>query len=246
MLFSDPELAGWINEHFECAWRSLGPPARVHIDLPNGETLDRTLGGNILTWVTTPNGAVLDVLPGVMDRETYKRLLAACLEKGETVPPTRVVKLEMGRPSLRPPITRAMQASSSWGVALQAELAKVPTEGLDSNNPLAKLERVPAFRISTPLPRIGTFEVSLNKATGEMPMIDLFDRSGPSSRLVDMDLDSRMAEGTLHPQALAIASAFPACPPEELAPEIYRMVLHFDVNDPFLGLGAGLEGALSE
>ena len=76
MLFSNEQVAAVINESFESAWQSLRPVPRVTIDFGNGTVVKRTLHGNVATYVCTPNGKVLDILPGIYEPETYARELA--------------------------------------------------------------------------------------------------------------------------------------------------------------------------
>ncbi len=73
MLFSQPELAAFLSEHFECAWQSLRPVPRVTIDFGGGHVLRRTLNGNVATWLCTPEGWALDVVPGLTDVAGFRR-----------------------------------------------------------------------------------------------------------------------------------------------------------------------------
>lgn len=66
MLFSQPALARYLSERFECAWESVRAVPKVTIDFGNGRTLKRTLNGNILTWFCDPQGRVVDLLPGIV------------------------------------------------------------------------------------------------------------------------------------------------------------------------------------
>lgn len=71
MLFSDEQVAEFINRNFEAAWQSVRPVPIVRIDFGNGVTVTRTLNGNIATYVCLADGTVLDVLPGLYSREVY-------------------------------------------------------------------------------------------------------------------------------------------------------------------------------
>ncbi|HUE72210.1 MAG TPA: hypothetical protein VMP01_15105 [Pirellulaceae bacterium] len=75
MLFSNDQVASVINEQFEPAWQSLRPVPRVTIDFGNGTVVKRTLHGNVATYVCTPDGKVLDILPGIYEPKTYAREL---------------------------------------------------------------------------------------------------------------------------------------------------------------------------
>lgn len=71
MLFSQPDVASYINQNFEPVWKSLRPVPKVSIDFGNGKVIKRTLHGNIATYVCTADGAVIDVLPGLYDKKAY-------------------------------------------------------------------------------------------------------------------------------------------------------------------------------
>ncbi len=75
-MFSNDQVAAVINESFEPAWRSLRPVPRVTIDFGNGTVVKRTLHGNVATYVCTPDGKVLDILPGIYEPRTYTRELS--------------------------------------------------------------------------------------------------------------------------------------------------------------------------
>ena len=71
MLFSQPDVAQFINQTFEAAWQSVRPVPIVRIDFGKGNVLTRTLHGNIATYVCTADGKVLDILPGIYEPKTY-------------------------------------------------------------------------------------------------------------------------------------------------------------------------------
>src|SRR5688500_1503675 len=62
-----------LNEQFECAWQSLRPVPKVHIDFGNGHTLDRTLNGNIAFWFVTAEGEAIDLVPGLIEPAAFQR-----------------------------------------------------------------------------------------------------------------------------------------------------------------------------
>lgn len=71
MLFSNPEIAAFLDESFECAEVTLRPVPRVEIDFGNGLKLTRTLNGNVATYFCTPAGEVVDLVPGLATPEEY-------------------------------------------------------------------------------------------------------------------------------------------------------------------------------
>jgi len=71
VLFSNPEIADFINEKFEPSWESVRPVPRVSIDFGNGTVVERTLHGNVATYICDKNKIVHDVLPGVYSKTAF-------------------------------------------------------------------------------------------------------------------------------------------------------------------------------
>lgn len=79
MIFSDPDVADFVRDRFVLAWESIRPVPKVTGDFGNGIVHTRTLMGNVATYVCAPNGAVVDILPGLADPRSYRRDLQAAL-----------------------------------------------------------------------------------------------------------------------------------------------------------------------
>lgn len=71
MLFSNTKIANHISENFEPVWQSLRPVPKVSIDFGGGKVVTRTLHGNVASFICSADGAVLDILPGVYDPDSY-------------------------------------------------------------------------------------------------------------------------------------------------------------------------------
>ena len=81
MLFSNQEIADFINENFEPAWESVRPVPRITIDFGNGTVVNRTLHGNVSTYICNANQIVQDVLPGVYSKAAYLQQLKEISER---------------------------------------------------------------------------------------------------------------------------------------------------------------------
>ena len=77
MLFSDEKVASYINNHFEAVWESARPVPLITMNFGNGKVVNRTMKGNIATYVCFADGSVLDVLPGIYEAATFNQ----CLER---------------------------------------------------------------------------------------------------------------------------------------------------------------------
>src|SRR5262249_33477853 len=75
VLFSNEDVAKFINQNFEAVWESVRPVPIVRIDFGNGTVLTRTLHGNIATYVCSAQGQVLDILPGIYEPQSYLHAL---------------------------------------------------------------------------------------------------------------------------------------------------------------------------
>jgi hypothetical protein len=71
VLFSNPAIARFINQNFEPSWESVRPVPKVTIDFGNGTVVNRTLHGNVATYICNANQIVTDVLPGVYSPDAY-------------------------------------------------------------------------------------------------------------------------------------------------------------------------------
>ena len=65
LLYADPGIASVLRERFVLHWKSLRPSPRVTIDFGDGRRLERTLTGNSLHYVLSPEGRPIDALPGL-------------------------------------------------------------------------------------------------------------------------------------------------------------------------------------
>ena len=73
-------VQGFVREHFVAAWESVRAVPTVTIDFGDGHVLQRTLNGNVATYVCAPDGRVIDVIPGLCDSMTYLKSLSDALD----------------------------------------------------------------------------------------------------------------------------------------------------------------------
>lgn len=75
MLFSNSGIANHINANFEPVWHEARTVPLVTIDFGNGNIVNRTMQGNVATYICFADGRVMDVLPGLYDADSFKRAL---------------------------------------------------------------------------------------------------------------------------------------------------------------------------
>jgi hypothetical protein len=76
VLFSNPEVAKFIDATFEPVWVSVRPAPLVTIDFGNDHKVVRTLQGNVATYVCDAEGTVYDVLSGIYTPGPYREQLS--------------------------------------------------------------------------------------------------------------------------------------------------------------------------
>jgi hypothetical protein len=75
VLFSNADVAKFIDATFEPVWVTVRLAPLVTIDFGNGLKINRTLQGNIATYACDADGHVHDVLPGIYTAAPYRAQL---------------------------------------------------------------------------------------------------------------------------------------------------------------------------
>lgn len=221
MLFSNTDVAEYINREFEPVWVSLRPVPLVTIDFGNGKVVRRTLHGNVATYACNADGKVLDVLPGIYEPESY-------LDRIQQL--KRLHKYVLSE--------NPMDFESTW-----RDYHQIQWEQLKANRPSHVLEEVPMVSITgaegpleiilRPARRIQARGASARRPTKPSPF------SGKQlAQWEALAEDTQINESV---RRLAIHKYLFECEhtprPEAMTKWIYREVLHADLDDPYLGLG---------
>ena len=77
MLFAKKSVIEAVSKDYVAAWESVAPLNVDDFDLGDGTTIRAAWGGTIAMYMCTPDGRVLDVLPGLHDPTTVIRELTA-------------------------------------------------------------------------------------------------------------------------------------------------------------------------
>lgn len=214
-MFSKDRVAEFVNRHFEPAWESARPVPVVRIDFGNGNVVTRTLHGNILTSVCTPDGRLLDALPGIYTEDGYLsaldrlRLLAA-------VARTRPADQRDGwARSYHRAEAKKLQQQQQTQVRINKVIA-----GTLKDYSKGVIERPVEAVVRKPAGNAG------GRATQDV------------SRWDELAEDTRLKETTRRLQIHALLAGAGLVRPEQVLRPIYRDLLHADLDDPYLGLGA--------
>ncbi|HEX5105903.1 MAG TPA: hypothetical protein VFV87_18925 [Pirellulaceae bacterium] len=72
-LYANAEISKTLRENFVLHWKSVRPVPRVTIDFGDGRKLERTVTGNSAHYILTPDGEVVDCLPGLYGPKAFLR-----------------------------------------------------------------------------------------------------------------------------------------------------------------------------
>jgi hypothetical protein len=223
-LFSQDRVAEFVNRHFEPAWESTRPVPVVRIDFGNGNVVTRTLHGNILTSVCTPDGLLLDALPGIYTEDGYLKALDRLRLLGGAA---------RTRPAgQRDEWARAYHRAEAKKLQEQQMLARIDaiTAGKASYFTKGAIERPVEAAVRKPL---GNTAVPPNGPPVARAPEDV-------SRWEELAEDTRLNETTRRRQIHELLAGAGLVRPAKVTRPIYKDVLHADLDDPYLGLGAML------
>jgi hypothetical protein len=70
-LYANEEISRVLRDEYILHWKSVRPVPRVTIDFGDGRKLERTLTGNSIHYVLTPEGEVVEALPGLYGPKAF-------------------------------------------------------------------------------------------------------------------------------------------------------------------------------
>ncbi|MDB5324296.1 MAG: hypothetical protein JWN40_5927 [Phycisphaerales bacterium] len=73
VLYPDAAVGRALREGFVLHWQSHRPVPKLTIDFGDGRKIERTITGNSVHYVLTPNGRVVDVIPGLYGPAAFLR-----------------------------------------------------------------------------------------------------------------------------------------------------------------------------
>lgn len=75
MLYSDPSISSLMRDDFVLFWHSVRPVPRITIEFGDGRKIQQTITGNSAHYLLSPDGAVLDALPGLYSPGEFREQL---------------------------------------------------------------------------------------------------------------------------------------------------------------------------
>ncbi len=240
MLFANGAVALYINANYECAWESLRPVPKVHIDFGNGHTLDRTLNGNIAFWFVSPKGEAFDLVPGLVDAPTFlsrcREATALGAQLGAAIEPaTRrqlVAQVHLRRIAMNPAAPSSTVPDRSkvrveHGIKDALGVAGIAQQDPDFSQPA------------------GFNPADISKVAVEMPLKSSLLAALPQASLPDasaLPVDTAFNQRIRFPKADRLLAQSPLAKPADLTQRVYLDILGVDLADPYLGLAPYLLG----
>lgn len=261
MLFSNAEVAKFIDSTFEPVWVSVRPAPLVTIDFGNGQKVVRTLQGNVATYVCDAEGTVHDVLPGIYTPGPYREqltLLAALVKDlARCSDAERTARLKeyhvKAAAALSRPVTPKMAAVARMGGGGKGGIGGFggggapPANGLIAGNGgiiggggQGGFGGKGGFGGGPPLWG-GGIEGPLESVIAGRPIVPPTPPGGDLASRADLQFDVVVNETVrrklVHDQLAMLGRVRP----DDLKKWLFRVVLKADLDDPRLGLGPVLD-----
>lgn len=247
MLLSDETTAEWLSANFVLSWEMVREPAKVSIDFGSGKKLERTLAGNTAFYLTTSDGTVFDVFPGVYSPQHFKS------EVEKSMPLWNQVKAVPARD--RAKVVRDWHIAS-LSTRITAERARVSGGKAFIESPILKALGVEQLRWNE-----GGAEAKPNTTFAMYAMqfedvskfgasaINMRDRLLNNEKLSEEDKQRRIVDMDSRTNVISVRPAVHlmfrdvvkgTVKPSDLTKTVYGQILHIDIDDPYLGLADNL------
>lgn len=235
MLFSSDVVAKAMNEQFEPVWVSVRDVPMVTIDFGGGNTITRTLNGNVATYALHPDGTVLDILPGIYQPEEYIKqlqqlhwLYSYIYFPGKGKPADRLAEYHQRQADLLADGKEPGKFEFDPRAAVSKARIENPIKFVIAGQPAAKPEKA---NVNTPA----------QIAVQQYRQADAKPAESKAAETLrgwkEMTEDTKLNE-TAHRKAIHghLAKAG-SVQPKDVTKWLYKEVLHADLDDPHLGLG---------
>jgi len=105
VLLSDPSFVAFLKNDVIPSWENVRDPIKVALNMGDGRTVHRTIGGNTVLYLVAPNGYVVDAFPGVYRAEDLLPVLSESLQVS-TRPTSKWINFHRERLYSRVPVAR--------------------------------------------------------------------------------------------------------------------------------------------
>ncbi len=223
MLFSNDSVAACLNDQFECSWESVRPVVRCEIDFGDGRKLTRTLNGNVAIYLCTHRGEVFDVIPGLIEPEALLARLKVAVGFDAAL-------AALPASARAEAVRRYHQALEGHEGASDAELKRIAESVRripDMSKRMIEQPIKDALKAAARLIEAPTVR-DASKHVVEFPIKKAIQDS--------LDEDTVYNTKKREPRVHALLAKRPLETPSSLTKTVYKEVLDFDLDDPWLGL----------
>jgi len=85
VLYPNAEISKYLRENYILHWKSIRPAPRITIDFGDGRKIERTITGNSIHYVLTPDGKVIDAIPGLYSPVAFQKYLTQSKEMNDVL-----------------------------------------------------------------------------------------------------------------------------------------------------------------
>ncbi len=75
-LYANENVSNYLRNNYVLHWKSVRPVPKITIDYGDGRVLERTITGNSIHYLLTPDGRIMDALPGLYGPQAFMGELA--------------------------------------------------------------------------------------------------------------------------------------------------------------------------
>ncbi len=183
VLYSDPNVAARLREHFVLHWSSERPAPRITIDMGDGRRIVRTITGNSIHYVLDSDGRPIDGIAGLY----APRAFLAALEEAERAFTCGSFE---GRPAWRPECLVAHHTVA--GTALRRrwdEMTGRDPSMVGFDEAVAAIAPEESTVQFDAPPAYAAMPLTVGKMAVEQPMLEVMGIGGPRRRSVTREPD---------------------------------------------------------
>jgi hypothetical protein len=225
-LFKSEEFKKFAQNEVIPAWEMVRKVPKVTVDLGDGEKIVRTVRGNAVMYLCTPQGKAFDAFPGIYtERDFFPMVRRSIKQLYEKVPYQRdlndpeVLRLTMSKSAVESPVLDLMGAKKMSGA----------TTSVDPNN-----QQLRRFRSAAKLVE----DVSLTPTPSkDLPVLLGFPAGYKPTAEQILAVDSRNNSIKLRPIVRMYFDSLKELPtPYEARDYILQDLLKIPYKDPYFGL----------
>jgi hypothetical protein len=253
VLLSDQGFAQFASANLVTSWEKVRDVPKVSIDFGDGKTLKRTLKGNTVLYLCTPDGKIVDAWPGVYTPELLMpeiKTAVARAAKGEAplrqwheglALQTLVVSdgITMSKAVVEAPLLKALgykgtPQKSAEGLTMPPLIDPFGLSGIaDGRTRFASAFTELCTRVADLSERPMTSETARKTMIGEQAGSLSPEEAGIQTVIRDANQNRKVVRPLVH---IWLASFASRPTPKDGRDPMFKGLFHLPIDDPYLGL----------